>query len=32
VDENGKCEVEHCVAGWLNENGYHEDGCEAFDN
>lgn len=32
ADENGKCEVEHCAPGWLNKNGYHEDGCEVFDN
>jgi len=30
VDEDGKCEVEHCATGWLNQNGYHEDGCEVF--
>jgi hypothetical protein len=32
VDENGKCEVEHCATGWLNANGLHEDGCEVFQN
>lgn len=32
VDENGKCEVEHCADGWLNANGLHEDGCEVFQN
>lgn len=32
VDENGKCEVEHCESGWLNANGVHEDGCEVFQN
>ncbi|NMB79080.1 MAG: hypothetical protein GYA23_08295 [Methanomicrobiales archaeon] len=32
VNENGKCEVEHCVTGWTNANGIHEDGCEAPSN
>lgn len=32
VDENGKCEVEHCLTGWTNANGIHEDGCEAPSN
>jgi hypothetical protein len=32
VNENGKCEVEHCVTGWVNSNGLHEDGCEVFQN